>query len=184
MGLFKRRGSKSWYMSFVVRGRQVQRSTGTNDRHLAEKILAKVTTMVVEGKWFDLDKATTYSFEDMMGKYFSEHAPVHKQPQSIQRDKDSLAHLEKMFSGLTLDKITPSLVVEYRDERLKEGAAHSTILNELGLLRNAFNVAIRHWGWCRENPVSHVKLGLKPKHVDRWLTAEEEEKLLQCPEGT
>lgn len=183
MGLFKRIGSQVFWMSFTANGKQYQKPTGTEDKKLAAAILGKVKSQIIEGKWFDLDRARSYTFEDLMGKYFRDHAPVHKQQASIGRDKDSHAHLEKMFSGLTLDKITSSLIIEYRNRRLEEGAAHSTVLNELGLLRNAFNVAIRHWQWCRENPVSQVKLGLKPRHIDRWLTIDEEEKLLQASKG-
>lgn len=170
-------------MSFTVNGKQYQRSTETSDRKLAEAILGKIKAQIIEEKYFDLDKAREYSFENLMEKYFTEHAPVYKEKSSIQRDMDSYAHLKQIFSGLTLNKITSSVVIDYRNKRLSEGAAHSTVLNELGLLRNAFNVAIRHWKWCRENPVSQVKLGLKARHVDRWLTFEEEEKLLQASKG-
>lgn len=181
--MFKRKKSKFWWFSFTINGRVVQKSSGTEDKRLAEAVLGKIKTQIVEEKYFDLDKARKYSFEDLMEKYFTEHAPIHKEESSIQRDKDSYAHLKQVFSGLTLDKITSSLVIDYRNKRLAEKAAHSTILNELGLLRNAFNISIRHWKWCRENPVSQVKLGLKARHIDRWLTFEEEKKLLQSSKG-
>jgi integrase len=170
-------------MSFTANGKQYQKSTGTDDKKLAQKIFSKIQTQLVEQKYFDLDKAREYSFEDMMEKYFNEHAPIHKEASSVQRDKDSYTHLKQVFSGFTLDKITPALVIDYRNRRLSEKAAHSTILNELGLLRNAFNISIRHWGWCKENPVSQVKLGLKPRHVDRWLTYGEEQRLLAASKG-
>ena len=152
MALFRRKQSTLFWMSFSANGQQYQRSCGTADRKLAEAILGKIKAQIIEEKWFDLDKARGFSFEDMMEKYFKEHAPIHKEESSVQRDKDSYTHLKQVFSDLTLDKITPSLVIDYRNKRLAEGAAHSTVLNELGLLRNAFNISIRHWKWCRENP--------------------------------
>lgn len=183
MAIFLRKQSKSWWMSFTVDGKQYQKSTGTEDKKLAMKIYGKILTLITEKKWFDIDAARQHTFEDLMERYFNDHAPIHKENSSVQRDKDSHIHLKQVFSGLTLDKITPSLVIDYRNKRLTEGAAHSTVLNEIGLLRNAFNVAIRHWKWCRENPVSQVKLGLKPRHVDRWLTYEEEQRLLEASKG-
>ena len=183
MGIFKRKGSNAWWLAFSANGKQYQKSSNTANKKLAAVILGKIKAEVHEGKWFDRDHARNYTFDDLFEKYFRDHASVHKQQSSIQRDRDSFAHLKESFSGITLDRITSSGIEDYRNMRLSAGAAHSTILNELGLLRNAFNVAIRHWKWCRENPVSQVKLNLKPRHIDRWLTIEEEERLLAASKG-
>jgi site-specific recombinase XerD len=183
MGLYRRKDSSIWWMSICDNGKQFQRSTGTSDKRLAESILAKVKTLIIEGKWFELDTAKRYTFDDLMEKYFKEHAGVHKKLSTLERDYDSCEHLNKMFSGLTLEKISPALVIDYRNKRLSEGAAHSTILNELGLLRNAFNISIKHWRWCKENPVSQVSLNLKAEQIDRWLTVEEEKRLLEGAKG-
>ena len=50
MGLYRRKDSDIWWMCFVGGGRQYRRSTETTDKRLAEKVLAKVQTEVVEGK--------------------------------------------------------------------------------------------------------------------------------------
>ena len=52
MGLYRRKDSKIRWMSFSVNGKQYQRSTETKDERLAESILAKVKTQIIEGKWF------------------------------------------------------------------------------------------------------------------------------------
>lgn len=183
MGLYRRKDSSVWWMSFRFASKQYQRSTETTDKKLAESILAKVKTQIVEGKWFELDMAKRYTFDDLMEKYFKEHACVHKKPSTLNRDHDSCEHLKKMFSGLTLEQISPALVIDYRNRRLAKGAAHSTILNELGLLRNAFNISMKHWRWCKENPVSQVSLNLKGGQIDRWLTLDEEKGLLEGAKG-
>ena len=47
-----------WWFSFVDdNGKQQFRSTGTSDRKLAEKIVAKFKVLRVEGKWFDFEKS-------------------------------------------------------------------------------------------------------------------------------
>ena len=49
-------------------------------------------------------------------------------------------------------------------------------------MKRAFNLAIREWEWCDKNPVARVSLERLDNKRDRWLTFEEEEKLLQaCP---
>jgi integrase len=50
-------------------------------------------------------------------------------------------------------------IVAYKVQRQREGAAPATIVKELALLKAAFNVAIREWEWCRDNPVRRVSMG-------------------------
>jgi hypothetical protein len=48
MGLYRRKDSDVWWMSFVVNGVQYRRSTDTEDDKLAEDIFAKVRTQIKE----------------------------------------------------------------------------------------------------------------------------------------
>jgi integrase len=66
---------------------------------------------------------------------------------------------------------------------LRPTPAQNTILNELGMLRNSLNIALHVWHWIRHNPFSGLKLGLKANFIDRWLTDEEEQKLLEQAAG-
>jgi len=50
--------------------------------------------------------------------------------------------------------------------------------NELRLLSHAFNLAIREWEWVEFNPVSRVSKEKVNNQLERWLTYEEEDKLL------
>jgi integrase len=47
-------------------------------------------------------------------------------------------------------------------------------------MKTAFNLAVREWEWCRENPVSRVSMERENNQRDRWLTVEEEARLLQA----
>ncbi len=68
--------------------------------------------------------------------------------------------------------------------RLSEGSSPASVRNELRLLGHAFNVAIKEWEWVKENPVSKVSFKeLKAGTVDRWLTQDEEGRLLEVAEG-
>jgi integrase len=92
-------------------------------------------------------------------------------------------HLREIFGGRTISQITPESIIDYKIKRKGEKAADSTVLKETGLLSNAFNTAIKGWRWCKDNPVSQVRLGLKAGKIDRWLTTKEEKKLLEASEG-
>lgn len=178
MGLYKRKDSDVWWMCFIAGGRQYRRSTETADKKLAEKVLAKVQTQIVEGKWFEVDEAKTRTFDEMMEVYFTK---ISDKPSTLERKNGALPHLKEFFRGRTIDSITSDLVDDYKKRRRdKDGAADSTILNEVRLLSHAFNTV----RWARENPVGGAKrIRLKAGEIDRWLTPEEELALLPMTEG-
>ncbi len=178
MGLYKRNDSDVWWMCFVVDGRQYRRSTETADERLARKILGKVESQVVEGKWFDIDVAKKRTFDEMMEVYFTK---ISDKPSTLSRKEDALTHLKGFFADLTLDNITSDLVDDYKKKRRDdEKAADSTILNEVRLLSHAFNSV----KWSKINPVKDAKrIKLQAGMVDRWLTPQEEAKLLPKTAG-
>ncbi|UVT18541.1 MAG: site-specific integrase [Nitrospira sp.] len=175
MGLVKR--NHVWWMSFMFQGCQVRRSTGTTDKRLAESILCKVKVQIAEGRFFERREEEDRTFKEMMDRYMEERA-VLKAPKSHGRDRTALNHLLPVFGDRVLAEIAPKLLAAYKIQRRNEQAAPATINKELQLVRHAFNVAMREWEWCRENPMHRVSLEQVRNEVDRWLTANEEERLL------
>jgi integrase len=182
MGLYKRKDSKVWWMCFTVNNRQYHKSTGTTDRKLAEKIYAKIITMITEGKWFEVDEARTRTFEDLMERFMQEYAPT-KEPTTQKRYRAALGHLRQFFSGLTLAEITPKVISQYMYQRRKEGASASTINKEYNMLSKALNLAWKQWEWCNGNPCSRVPREKNTSYITRWLTLEEEKRLLSAAQG-
>lgn len=177
MGLFRRRQAKVWWMSFMYHGRQVRRSTGTADRRLAEKIFGKINVQIVEGRFFETREETTRTFDELMERYLTEHAARKSQPRHYRGYANSL---KTFFGGRTLAEITPKLIVEYKNRRYAAGLKPASINRELANLKKAFNLAVREWEWCRENPVSRVSMERENNKRDRWLSFEEETRLLQA----
>jgi len=114
----------------------------------------------------------------MMEKYLIEHSSRSKSPMSYRRDLSLAKHLNGFFGGAILTKITPKDIYKYKIKRREEGASPRTINYELSLMRHAFNLAIKEWEWLKENPVSKVSKEKVNNIKERWLTFEEEEKLL------
>ncbi len=81
---------------------------------------------------------------------------------------------------MTLTEISPKQINEYKVKRRIEGAAPRTVNYELILMGHAFNLALREWEWVKENPVSKVRKEKVHNFIERWLTHEEEEKLLKA----
>src|SRR5262245_2594862 len=175
MGLVKR--GKYWCMRFTYHGRQVRRSTGTTDRRLAEAILGKVRTQLVEGRFFDTLEERTRTFEELIERYLAEHAAKQSEPRHYHGyDKN----LTTFFRGRTLIEITPKVIAEYKNTRYAAGLKPASINRELATLKKAFNLAVKEWEWCRENPVSRVSMEREYNKRDRWLSVEEETRLLQA----
>lgn len=54
----------------------------------------------------------------------------------------------------------------------------STVIKELGILSVVYSKAIKEWGWCSFNPISHVEKPKKPKHRNRLISGDEIESIL------
>jgi integrase len=177
MGLFKR--NKILWMDFMYRGTRVRRSTGTQDKRLAEAILGKVKAQIVEGKYFDKLEEQDRTFGEMMERYLEKRS-ILKAPKSRVRDGSALKHLLPVFGEKLLTEVTPKSLAAYKVQRRIEGAATATTNKELQLVRHAFNLAIREWEWCYANPMHKVSLEPPHNQVDRWLMADEEGRLFHA----
>ncbi len=177
MGLYKR--GAVWWMSFTYQGRQVRRATGTADRRLAEAILSQIKVKLVEGRYFDLREETHRTFDDLMDRFLAEHVVKKASARSY---RGWVKNLRAFFGPYTLAEISPKLIVQYKNTRYAEGRAPATINRELAAMKKAFNLAIREWEWCRENPVRRVAMEQEANQRDRWLTLHEQRRLVKtCP---
>ncbi|HYB20588.1 MAG TPA: tyrosine-type recombinase/integrase, partial [Thermodesulfobacteriota bacterium] len=118
------------------------------------------------------------TFHELMARYMEEYSVRNKAPKSHIRDKSLRDHLVDFFGYLILTQITPNLISEYKTKRRHEGASPATINIEMRLMSHAFSLAIKEWGWVKENPVKMVSRERVNNLIERWLTQEEEKNLL------
>ncbi|HHT9137233.1 MAG TPA: tyrosine-type recombinase/integrase [Candidatus Wunengus sp. YC60] len=174
--MFKRGGV--WWTCIRYKGKKIQKSLETTDKKLAQAIEAKVRTELIEGKYFEKHTGDSKTFRDMMEKFMKEHAPnVSTNMQTSYNS--SLKHLNPYFGDKKLSEISQKKISEYKVLRKSEGAKPATINRELAMLSKAFNLAFKEWEWIKENPVSKVPKEKEDNEKDRWLTGEEEKKLLE-----
>jgi len=176
MGLYKR--GQAWWMSFTWNGKQYRRPTETTNRKLAEKIYGKVLTQIAEGKWFESVPGSDKTVRELLAHYIKVHTAKNKVPSSLVRDEGIAKRLNAAFGDVTLNKLRPRDISEFKIRRREEGAAANTVNNELVLLGHAFNLAMREWEWVDSNPVSRVSKEKVNNKVERWLTNEEEQSIL------
>ena len=175
--MFKRNGSDVWSTSFRYKGKRIQQSLDTKNKKLAQAIEAKLRTEVVEGTYFEKRIGHNKSFNALMDKFMKEYAPtVSENMQSAY--KCYLKNLSKYFGDSQLGTIKPNLIAGYKVHRRSQGVSSSTINRELYMLSKAFNLAVKEWEWLSENPVSKVSKEREDNERDRWLSYDEETKLL------
>ncbi len=177
MGLYKR--GKVWWMGFVCKGRHYRKSTETEDRKLAQRIHDKVRGEIAEGKWFEKLPGEEKTFREMMQRYLDEYASKKVSEKSFR------GYAKKPISYLgdyTLSEVTPKTINEYKIKRRNDGVGPASINRELATMKRAFNLAIKEWEWIEKNPVARVSMEEENNKRDRWLTIEEENRLLGvCP---
>ncbi len=173
MGLVKR--GNVWWMSFTYEGRQIRRSTETSDKRLAEAILGKVKVQIVEGKYFDKPREDAKTFSELMERYLREHA---SRRAHYRRYVNMVNNLKAFFGDPKLHHVTPKTIVAFKNKRYADGVMPATINRELAMLKKAFNLACREWEWTRENPVCRVSMEREQNTRDRWLSEQEEGRLL------
>jgi integrase len=178
MGLYKR--GKVLWMAFTYQGRQIRRSTETTDKHLAKRIYDKILGEIAEGKWFERLPGEDKTVAELLDRYLNEYATFHQSSGTAVGTRIITEELEQVFGTMLLKELTPQRIVSYKVTCREKGLAPATINHRLGILRHAFKLAIREWGWIKENPAAMVVREKVNNDRDRWLTEDEEERLLEA----
>jgi integrase len=168
---------KVWYIDYYVNGRRIREHIGPNKK-LAEDVLRKRKTEVVEGKYLDIRKNEKIKFEDFADEYLRVHSASHK---SYRGDFDNIKTLKRYFCGRYLHEVTSLDVERFKAERAKE-VSHATINRALAVLKSMYNRAI-DWQKISNNPVKSVKLFKENNHRLRYLEKEEIRRLLNNCSG-
>lgn len=174
MGLYKR--GDIWWMTFTYQGRQVRATTGQADRRAAEMILGETRRQLHDGGYQVLQEQRSRTFGELMDRFLTEHAAKKASHRSI---AGYVRRLRAFFGNQTpVGEITPRLIVEYKNQLFASGLAPGSVNRHLATLKKAFNLAFREWEWCQKNPVLSVSMEREPMGRDRWLTIEEEDRLV------
>ena len=173
MGLYKR--ETVWWMSFAYKGRQVRRSCETGDKKVAEKIHHKVMTEIAERRWWAKPEGSEKTFREMMERYEKEYF---SDMASSKNCGSYLKGLVKFFGDYAIAEVTPRLIKEFKLMRKGQGVKPGTINRQITIAKRAYSVAIREWEWIEDNPYSRVSSEKGAGTRDRWLSYEEEERLL------
>lgn len=174
MRIFKRENSTKWWVDWTDQnGRRHRKSTGTDDKELAQVLAAKWQQESFMEKHFGVIPDTP--FRDALLRYGQER--LRNNPVRYKANvKYQLQRLLDRFGDLNLSDITHAVMRGWMDERLTV-AKPATVLRDLSALRAILNKAFREELLARLPAFPSVKV--EPGRC-RWLTVEEEKRLLMA----
>jgi hypothetical protein len=134
--LFKR--GRIWYVSYYVNGRQVQRSSRSNNIQDAKRLRDQILGQKARGEMGDSasQKITCNELLDDLleyGKSNIKASTAHIWGLVIK------ANIRPFFGHLKVASLTTEKLKDYRRKRLAEGRSEGTCNRELSMLRTALN---------------------------------------------
>lgn len=114
----------------------------------------------------------------MLERYLRDHSALNKAALTHRRDRSLAAHVLRTFGDVPLDQLHPVRLAEYKVNRVAQGVVPKTLNDELTLLGHAYKLAIMEWEWVTDNPVLRIAKEKVRNGIKRWLTSEEEQRLL------
>lgn len=174
MSLYQR--GKSWSYDFRDRGQRYTGCMGPVSKTVAKEISAKKKAEAVEGRYELPSKKPTPKLEEFAEEYFAYYR-ANRRPRSAERHETSYHALHATFGHVRLSDITPLAIERYKRQRKEAGVSEATINRQLAFLKNLFSKAVE-WGKATENPVKKVRLYREQNARTRYLTEDEEARLL------
>ena len=186
MGLYRRKRSRFWWISYTVEGVQKFQSTKTTSKELARKILKKREGEIALGLFRVGWAGDRMNFRQLTEEFVRSHTST-LSIKSQRNHRIFMKNLQGFFGERRLTAINQQMVEEYRDyrrqqplkwhpERITKGA---TVNRELECLQCMFQFAVRR-RYIPENPASEVRHfdERRERPIKRMLTVEEEQRLL------
>ena len=170
-----RKRGDSWWLDFTHESKRHQVRLGRNINRTAAKEIADVQrARILRGDVGIARKKKDIKFEDAT-ELFMESARTEKRPSTIYFYESCFARLGELFHGKRLSQITEFALERHKQRRFKQGAP-TRVNKELKSLSTLYRRMIE---WKRyEGPIPKTKLLPEPKGRLRFLSEDEESRLL------
>lgn len=177
--VFLNKKTGSWVIKFKDnRDKWRKRSVGKKPavtKSMAREILREYERKIKLGQ-FDMIDTKIPTLKEITPDYLKYQASRGKR--SIRGDIKHLEDFNKVFGDMKLSQIHPKDIDDYKNIRIKQ-IKPSSLNRELSTLRHLFNVAKRWKKFFGENPVSEAGLLTVNNNVERILTWNEQQRLLE-----
>ena len=169
MSLYKRNDSSVWWVKFRHNGQTIQRSTGTEDRVLAQEYHDRLKASLWEQS--RLGTKPKRSWQEAVVRWLQETSDK----RTHREDVVKLKWLHAYLGTRQLDEITLDVIDAVREARLKTGTK-TTANRYLALVRAILRRARDDWEWLDKVP--KVKLYKESEGRERSITPEQAKRLL------
>lgn len=176
MATYTKRGDGQWQAKIRKKGYPVQTKTFRNKAN-AQRWATQVEVQMDNKVFISSSRAEITTFQQLADRYSSEVLP----------SKKSAIKMDSMIRGICNHigdymaiQLTPEILAEYRDTRLKK-VKPETVRKDLLCIRRILVVASKEWGIYlpHGNPIDMINVPPQPKRGrERRLEGNEEERLL------
>ncbi len=182
-------GKKTYHVQVRLKGTPPE--TMTFDKLTAARKWAQSTEAAIrEGRHQPRSEARRHTLGEAVDRYARDVLPQ-KQPNTVVSQAAQLEWWKKRLGTLPLSDVTPSVIVQARDDlaastnRQKKKMSPSTVTRYLAVLSHLFSVAVKEWQWIETNPCRRVTKMKEPRGRIRCLSDAERGKLLAaCRESS
>lgn len=171
MGVFKQ-GNNFFIEYRDAEGHRRQEKVGAS-RKLAETVLQKRLLERAERKLLNIKKPKKLLFKEFCPKYL-QYSKANKREKMYLSESLSIKHILDSFRDYCLDEITPLMIEEYKQKRLKT-VKPATVNRELACLNAMLNKAIE---WNLIHKAVKIKLLKEAPPRVRYLSYDELKNLL------
>jgi hypothetical protein len=140
-----RRG-RIWWIKFAANGRSVFKTSKSDRRDDAVRLLDAYLGDVARGKPI-LPKADTIRFEEGVEAVCRDYR-VNGRKSLPHVERRIRLHLQPFFGGRPMATITTALIADFVDRRVAAAASPAEINREVAVLKRAFNLALAEGRLC------------------------------------
>lgn len=173
MASFRQRAGK-WQARVTVKGFPTE-ARSFESRADAQRWAREIESAMDRGAYQNQVQANNLVFREVMQRYLEEVTPGKR---GARRESENIEFMQRSkMASYSMSKLTPAVIADYRDQRLKTVSA-GTIIRELCILSSIINHARREWSLAITNPCALVRKPATPVGRCRILKPEEEALLL------
>lgn len=161
---------------WVQTGRGQRRKLGDAKVLTLQQAADRARRVLVDPVAYEREKHASESLEEFLDKHYSPWAVQHLRTGKAIARRIRAAFGPKWCS-MRLGDITQKGLADWRTARMKQGTADSTINRDLSALSSVLSKAVE-WGALAANPAREIKPLRLSNEVVRYLTPDEEARLL------
>lgn len=137
----------------------------------AEQWARSIEVDMDRGQFASRDKAEQNTFGDVILRYMTAVTPSKRG--CLEETIRLNATLRHPVTKLSMANLTPEVLAQYRDDRLRV-CQPSTVIRDLAALSSIINHARREWSYAIQNPIEMIRKPAAPPGRDRVLNRADE----------